>query len=513
MAKTNTVQFKGTFDSSQILNELKKVRESMSQAGASNALFKNVDKDIATTEKLIAEMMVQIQKGFSNTKEISSFEKQIEKLQTNFLKISTGLKGVNLSENFSFNSNELSKATRELDNLIASQERMQEVSKQALEQTKKSLDFNKQDIQQVQKAIEANENLEEAIKRVAQAKERNAKSNAGKSGIKTDAGKAYIKNASAELSLEDLGATAMSGKTRKGLDDARARGEGGKLKRGGNNTVRLDDDKAMAAVTETYQKALKETIKNGGNAVEAVEAMKRAIAEYGVELNNVEKLQENFAKDLDGFYVSDIIGTGQKSALTKSQKAGKTNAQGEFELSQAGQNAVNNEQLTAYQQNLTRITQLEQEVSLLRQQAAQKAEKAQEEYNNEIKKGEQNINDNTQAVKEYAQVTKDAAETQDKITQGFDKIKDGIRNFLSLGSAVNGLRNVLQQTFEDVKTLDKSFAEIAMVTDYSVGQMWESYDQYAEMANELGQTTESVVQASGLFYQQGGFQTSFIKKA
>jgi hypothetical protein len=42
-----------------------------------------------------------------------------------------------------------------------------------------------------------------------------------------------------------------------------------------------------------------------------------------------------------------------------------------------------------------------------------------------------------------------------------------------------------------------------MVTSYSVDEMWQSYDKYAEMAAELGQTTESVIQSSALFYQQG----------
>ena len=65
---------------------------------------------------------------------------------------------------------------------------------------------------------------------------------------------------------------------------------------------------------------------------------------------------------------------------------------------------------------------------------------------------------------------------------GFDDIKGAIKTFLSLGSAVNGLRSVFNETFESVKTLDKSFAQIAMVTDYSVQEMWSSYDQYADMA-------------------------------
>lgn len=503
MAKSNTIQFKGTFDGSQILNELKKVRASMSEAGASDTLFKNVDKDILATEKLVNDMMAQIQKGFSNTKEISAFEKQISKLQANFLKISTGLKGANLSENFTFNSPEIAKLIQEINRLIAAQDRLKESSKNALAAAGRNLDFNQKDVKEIQKAVDANEDLEEALIRVAKAKEKAAKANAGRAGLGTDEGRKYIKNANAGLSLDDLGATAMSGKTAKSVDDARARGAGGKLKRGSKG-LRLDPDKAIAAVNETYQQALEETIANGGNAVEAVEAMKKAIADYGVELKQVEQLQENFAKDIENFYSGDIIGTGQKSAVTKAQKAGKTNAQGQFELSDdAKRQVVNNSQITAYNKNLEQISQKERELAAERERLLDKAINKQNEHTNSIKKAENNIEGFTQATREHAKATRENATAQDNMNRSFDNMKDAIKTFLSVSSAVSGLRNVIRNTFEDVKNLDKSFAEIAMVTDYSVGEMWGSYEQYSEMAIKLGQSTQGVIQASGLFYQQG----------
>jgi len=62
---------------------------------------------------------------------------------------------------------------------------------------------------------------------------------------------------------------------------------------------------------------------------------------------------------------------------------------------------------------------------------------------------------------------------------------------------------MVSQTFEDVKELDKSFAQIAMVTSYEVSDLWGRYEEYAQLANRLGQSTQSVVEASGLYYQQG----------
>jgi hypothetical protein len=40
-----------------------------------------------------------------------------------------------------------------------------------------------------------------------------------------------------------------------------------------------------------------------------------------------------------------------------------------------------------------------------------------------------------------------------------------------------------------------------MVTDKTVSGLWNTYSQYSEIANKLGQTTESAIKASALFYQ------------
>jgi TP901 family phage tail tape measure protein len=45
--------------------------------------------------------------------------------------------------------------------------------------------------------------------------------------------------------------------------------------------------------------------------------------------------------------------------------------------------------------------------------------------------------------------------------------------------------------------------ETAVVTDFSVGDMWDALPQYTKMANELGVSTQGVYEASTLYYQQG----------
>ena len=76
MATNQTINFKGTFDVTQILNSIKQIKSQMQNMGASDELFKDTDKQIKEVETLVKKMQEQIQKGFANDKEITSFEKE-----------------------------------------------------------------------------------------------------------------------------------------------------------------------------------------------------------------------------------------------------------------------------------------------------------------------------------------------------------------------------------------------------------------------------------------------------
>lgn len=99
--------------------------------------------------------------------------------------------------------------------------------------------------------------------------------------------------------------------------------------------------------------------------------------------------------------------------------------------------------------------------------------------------------------------TEGLIDSQKQLDDTFGQLSSRVSQILSIGTAYQSIRRIVRQTYEDVKEIDKAFGEIAMVTSYSVADMWEQYDSYAKMANELGQTTVGVIQASGLYYQQG----------
>lgn len=97
----------------------------------------------------------------------------------------------------------------------------------------------------------------------------------------------------------------------------------------------------------------------------------------------------------------------------------------------------------------------------------------------------------------------DSARAAEEAARKFDQVKMRMLSLLSATSVFNLIKKEVKATYEDVKQLDKSFASIAMVTSNSVEGMWKSYSHYAQMASQLGQSTDSMIEASALFYQQG----------
>ena len=492
---TQKIQFKGSFDGAEVLSNLKKIRQSMSDAGADTSLFKGVDKDISATEKLINDMLAQIQKGFSNSKEVANFEKQLEKLGLSFSKINVGLQDISKASNFNLNADEVKKYTTELERLTNQQERLKQAAKDSVATQLQSAKLSAKERQAIMGEVEANGDLEAAVKKVAQAKEKAAKAKHGTAALDTETGKSFISGVSG-VGLDELGVTAKSGHSKKGRNDARERNARGVL------TGNIDETKANAAAIESYRKALEETIKTGGTATDAIEAMKKAMDEYGLELGDTSKLLDSFGRDMQGFQAT-ALSSSQRGAISRAQTLGSTNANGEFELSRAGQELANNAQYQAMRQNIDDIAESQENLNRATGEGTRQVERYVQEQAEGLNHSAQEQEHLEAAARESTDALKEQSETAQAVNDKFEDMKGAVKTFLSISGAISGIKQVIQQTFNDIKELDKSFAGIAMVTEYSVQQMWQSYDQYAEMANRLGQSTQSVIQASGLFYQQG----------
>ena len=94
---------------------------------------------------------------------------------------------------------------------------------------------------------------------------------------------------------------------------------------------------------------------------------------------------------------------------------------------------------------------------------------------------------------------KDFTETQKEI----ERLKNSILDFFSITNTISILKRTVNSATESIKALDAVMTEAAVVTDFSIGDMWEQMPQYSKNASGLGVATRDLYSATTLYYQQG----------
>ena len=106
-------------------------------------------------------------------------------------------------------------------------------------------------------------------------------------------------------------------------------------------------------------------------------------------------------------------------------------------------------------------------------------------------------------IKDYGNEVTGAAEDQAKFNSEVEHLKNQVEYFFGLNNGINIFRRSVQQAFQTVKELDAAMTETAVVTDYTVSDMWNRLAEYTSMANRLGARTAGAYQTATLYYQQG----------
>ena len=84
-----------------------------------------------------------------------------------------------------------------------------------------------------------------------------------------------------------------------------------------------------------------------------------------------------------------------------------------------------------------------------------------------------------------------------------ERLKEQVFDFFSIGNSIELFKKSVRSAFDTVKELDKAMTETAVVTDFTIGDMWSQLPQYSEMANRLGTSILGAYEATTLYYQQG----------
>ena len=119
---------------------------------------------------------------------------------------------------------------------------------------------------------------------------------------------------------------------------------------------------------------------------------------------------------------------------------------------------------------------------------------------NELKTDTKDYADNTHRLTSELD---QAAGRSSELNQSLEHFQQRAQYFFGLENGVRLFRRAVRSAFNDVKELDKVMAQTAVVTDFSIGDLWSQLPDYTKRANALGISIKSAYEAATLYYQQG----------
>jgi len=111
------------------------------------------------------------------------------------------------------------------------------------------------------------------------------------------------------------------------------------------------------------------------------------------------------------------------------------------------------------------------------------------------------LGEKTTGLGEKTDYFKGLADDAERSSREINNLKSQILDFFSIGNTIQIFKNALRDAFDTVKELDAAMTETAVVTDFSIGDMWEKLPEYSKTASELGSSIKDLYGATTLYYQ------------
>lgn len=490
------IEYKGIFDASSIIASFKKMSQELKGRGASETDILNLDGEIKKVEQLNKTIIKTIGKGFKTPKEFNEFTKMTTQMSTSLSRLSEEFQNIDASNI----SNALKSSTTQ--------------TKLLEQKTKELIKDYENSVKQVFKEGEARQKILEATRQNIN----NLK--AGKQA-ENDIAALYkqelalqqekVKQSEKDFQNEKENLRILKEKKEQ-LQDIQSFGQqssafGNVFLQAGNyqKVSTQNGQEVRTALSNADMQNVYSSISKAFSGKGDLDALSRALKQYNIELVEGAKDAALFTNAAKAF----------NSALKSNNQSIKDSESKQKELKHTWDEA-----LAAFQKlNIalgegdkfgqgTLFTNLDLAVNSVNRlaDAQQRMTIANENANKPLPGLTQNIslqNQLNSSIEQGIEATRATIKEQKNLDSTFDQLSNRFRYLFSFMSMWHAGMRAVKQTFEDIKGIDKAFASIAMVTDYDISGLWEQYNDYAKIANELGQSTESVIQSSALYYQQG----------
>ena len=275
-----------------------------------------------------------------------------------------------------------------------------------------------------------------------------------------------------------------------------------------NKVGTLDFSKVLKIDSSLQGKisGINEEIKNLNNSIKSITANNLQDV-----VNALSKLQTQGAKKaglsiLENFKAGDI-----QEAINLTDQLIKKQEQYQKQLETTGKNTsnvkANKDALNKLRDILNNVTKetkkYNNEINNLETNKIKELSQASENLSNDFDEASRNAQELRSSITSFTTEATSAANAQQRFNDEVSEVKNNIANFFSLANGVELFRDAVRSAFETVKELDAAMTETAVVTDFSVGDMWDQLPEYTERANQLGATTLGAYETMTLFYQQG----------
>lgn len=102
-----------------------------------------------------------------------------------------------------------------------------------------------------------------------------------------------------------------------------------------------------------------------------------------------------------------------------------------------------------------------------------------------------------------ANMNQTAQQAQNEAETFKRNLQMSVSRWMGAREIISYIRQGIREAYNDIQNLDKAMTNIAVVTDFSIEDLWGQINDYMSIAKQYGVTTQGVYEVTQLYYQQG----------
>ena len=249
-------------------------------------------------------------------------------------------------------------------------------------------------------------------------------------------------------------------------------------------------------------KQISETLKNFTN-VPSLQKLKTDFENSATASDTLKTKVEAFVQ---AFKAGDFSGAEKiRNEIAKTAKGYQTikdNTDKVTEKQQAWINALDSVDKATQEYNNT-VSTLNQQLSNLTGQRSQAVEDALNKQRNGFEQVSQSVKNGNTVLQQNNNTLIESVRSMVSFETQAQSVASSLTRIFSVTGAITAFRKIIRDAFNDVKELDEAMTSIAVVTDFSISDLWKQVDEYSKLAQEKGVELKGVYDVQKLYYQQG----------